>query len=53
MFWSGKEEGSEELRIEELVKGYANLSLLFNEANTDVDDIELREFVKIMLELKN
>lgn len=36
-----------------MVKLYDNLATLFNESNHDVDDAEVREFMKIMLELKN
>jgi len=36
-----------------MVKLYDNLATLFSESNNDVDDAEVREFMKIMLELKN
>ena len=49
----GKQEPSEDIKVEELAKNYENLAVLFSETNKDVDDIEVRQFMKIMLELKN
>lgn len=43
----------EEFKTEDLIKPYENLAILFNEKNQDPDDVEVREFMKIMLELKN
>lgn len=48
-----KEDSTEEIKAEDLIKSYENLEILFNEKNQDPDDIEVREFMKIMLELKN
>ena len=32
-----------------MMKMYENLSIIFNKTNHDVDDVEVREFMKIML----